>query len=135
MRWDNGDYMMSDDPALIDTDTVFRLLSNTYWASQRPKTVMEKSMRNSICFGLFYQGKQVGFARVVTDKAVFSHFCDFVISDDNRGKGLGKWMMECILNHPEIRDTMQELNTKDAYEFYERFGFKKEECMKKLPKK
>ncbi|WP_416148619.1 GNAT family N-acetyltransferase [Salipaludibacillus sp. HK11] len=129
MNWNKGNFMVSDDISLIDLDTVFYLLSNTYWAADRKKEIIEKSMKNSISFGLYDNQKQIGFARVVTDKAVFSWLLDVVINENYRRNGLGYWLMECILQHPEIKYTRFALATEDAHDFYKKFKFKERESM------
>ncbi len=129
MEWMNGDFIISDNKALINIDDVFNLLSKTYWASSRTKGTIEKSLSKSLCFGLYYKGKQIGFARVVTDGVIFSWICDVIIHKDYRGKGLGKWLMECVINHQEIKNTKQFLATKDAHTLYEKYGFKIIEAM------
>ncbi|WP_456278786.1 GNAT family N-acetyltransferase [Bacillus sp. AK128] len=78
---------------------------------------------------MYHNGKQVGFARIVTDKAVFSWILDVVVDDHYRGKGLGKWLMECIFDHPEIKFTAFALATSDAHDFYKKFDFKDNVCM------
>lgn len=129
MKWTKDDFIVSDDISLIDLDTVLQLLSTTYWASDRTKGTIEKSIKNSISFGIYHNDKQIGFARVVTDKAVFSWLLDVVIDENFRMNGLGQWLMKCILEHPEIKYTRFALATKDAHKFYEKYNFKENECM------
>ncbi|RKL64700.1 GNAT family N-acetyltransferase [Salipaludibacillus neizhouensis] len=129
MKWTKDDFMISDDILLMNLDTVLHMLSETYWAKDRTKETVEKSIKNSISFGMYNKDKQIGFARVVTDKAVFSWILDVVIDEDYRRNGLGQWFMECILGHPEIKYTRFALATKDAHEFYKKFNFKENDCM------
>jgi GNAT superfamily N-acetyltransferase len=129
LKWTKDDFMISDDTLLINLDTVLQMLSKTYWASDRTKETVEKSIENSISIGIYHKDKQIGFARVVTDKAVFSWLLDVVIDDCYRRNGLGQWLMECILEHPEIKYTRFSLATKDAHDFYKKFNFKENECM------
>jgi GNAT superfamily N-acetyltransferase len=131
MEWFNEDFMVSDNIELINLEGVTHLLSKTYWASNRTKETIEKSINNSLSFGLYHSGKQIGFARVVTDKAVFSWILDVVIDDNYRGNGLGQWLMNCIFEHPEIRYTAFALATSDAHDFYKKFDFKDNKCMTK----
>ncbi|TXC92873.1 GNAT family N-acetyltransferase [Metabacillus litoralis] len=131
MEWYKGDFMVSDNIELIDIDTVKRLLSTTYWAKNRTIETIEISIANSLTFGLFHIGKQIGFARVVTDKATFSWILDVVIDDKYRGNGLGKWLMECIFEHQEIKYTAFALATSDAHNFYKKFSFINNKCMTK----
>ncbi|MCT2537704.1 GNAT family N-acetyltransferase [Aquibacillus koreensis] len=130
MEWGKGEFVISDERMKIDVDAVHQLLSNTYWASKRSKEDVAKSMKHSIVFGLYEDSKQIGFARVITDKTVFSWLLDVVIDTSYRGKGLGKWLITCILEHPDIKQTRIGLATKDAHRFYEDFGFKISECMR-----
>ncbi|MBO0992880.1 GNAT family N-acetyltransferase [Bacillus sp. SD088] len=115
--------MISDDSNLIDLESVAQLLSSTYWASKRTKETIIKSIHNSMTFGLYEGDKQIGFARVISDKAVFSWILDVVIEENYRRNGIGQWLMECILNHPEIKHTKFALATLDANDFYKKFQF------------
>jgi GNAT superfamily N-acetyltransferase len=93
--------------------------------------LIENSIHNSVCFGLFRDGKQIGFARAVTDHATFTWICDVVIAPEHRGRGLGKWMVECVLAHPKLQTTTHVLRTKDAHGLYEQFGFKRTEYLRR----
>lgn len=97
----------------------------------RTKETIEKSVKNSLSFGLYDGDKQIGFARVVSDKAIFSWVLDVVIEESYRGKGLGQWLLDCILEHPEIKQTAFALATKDAHDFYKKFNFKDDNCMRR----
>jgi GNAT superfamily N-acetyltransferase len=131
MNWIRGDYILTDDREQIHLDAVCALLQPTYWADQRPRDVIEKSIRNSLCFGLFHSGAQVGFARAVTDYATFAWICDVIIAPEHRGSGLGKWVVECVIAHPELQDCTQLLRTRDAHTLYERFGFARSQCLRR----
>jgi len=134
MNVEKDEYLLSDDKDLIDIDAVYSMLSKSYWASDRAKETVKKSIENSLCFGVYLGGEQIGFTRVVTDEAVFSWVCDVIIRSDYRGKGLGKWMVGCVVEHEKIRNTAQLLATKDAHELYKKFGFQQKECMVKKNK-
>lgn len=123
MHWEFNSYELTDEAARLDLDAVAALLRDTYWAADRPRSVLERSVQNSLCFGLFHEGGQVGFGRVVTDFATVAYLCDVVIADGHRGKGVGKWMLNCILEHPQLKGCRIDLFTKDAQEFYRGFGF------------
>lgn len=129
MNWIKDRFLISDDHAKIDVETVYQLLSKTYWASDRTRETIERSINNSISFGLYDNGMQIGFARVITDKAVLSYLLDVVIDENYQGNGLGCWLMECILVHPDIKNTRFILGTKDAHDFYKKFQFKEKQCM------
>ena len=137
MRWHKDEFMISDERELVDTDAVYGLLKETYWAKNRSKETVKTTIKNSLCFSVFDKDRQVGFARLLTD-SVHSILLDVVIHKDYRGKGLGKWLVECITNHPEISDLIQILWTVDADGLYEKFGFSSPEkiiFMIKKPKK
>jgi len=124
MEWEQDNYLISDDDAILDIDTICDFLSRAYWADKRSRDVIEKSIKHSLNFGVYEGEKQIGFARVVTDRAVFAYLCDVVIHEDYRGHALGKWMMECILSHPELQGLKRWcLLTKDAHGLYKQFGF------------
>lgn len=118
------DFNITTDFDKIDIDSVHMLLSKTYWANTRPKDVLVKSLENSLCFSLFHNEKQIGLVRVITDGATFAYLCDVVVNEAYRGDGLGKWLIECVFNHPDLQNLRRWcLITKDAHEFYRKFGF------------
>ncbi|MEF3301691.1 GNAT family N-acetyltransferase [Paenibacillus sp. GYB003] len=127
--------IISDDKSLLDLDTIFEFLSKSYWANKRSKETIEKSIRNSICYGAYFQNKQVGFARVVTDGATMYWLCDVFIDETCRGKGIGKKLVETIVNSEPLRNLTGLLGTKDAHGLYEQFGFQsdREKMMRRLP--
>lgn len=125
----HGGFIVSSDPALIDPDATLTLLRSTFWAALVPREVMEKSIANSICFSVHDDTgpsrRQVGFARVVSDRATYAYLCDVVIADSHRGLGLSKRLMECVMAHPELQGLRRfQLVTRDAHGLYERYGFK-----------
>lgn len=123
MEWTHGEYTLTDDPARLDLDAVCALLRTTYWASDRPRAFVEEAIRHSLCVGLWHAGRQTGFARAVTDHATFTWICDVIIHPDHRARGLGKWMLQCLIDHPRLQTRTQLLATRDAHGFYERRGF------------
>ncbi|WP_208588885.1 GNAT family N-acetyltransferase [Gracilibacillus suaedae] len=123
MEWNKDSYTVSDNTNRMDTDAIYEMLQSSYWAANRPKEVIIQSMKNSICFGVFDGEKQVGFARVITDNFVFSWVCDVIIHSDYRGKGLGKWLFQCVMEHPDNQVKTLGLYTKDAHTLYQKFGY------------
>ncbi|EWH09559.1 acetyltransferase [Catenovulum agarivorans DS-2] len=123
MNYKNGNYRLSDDRTDIQFDQVVALLRLSYWAKERPVDTIKQSIDNSVCFGLFYQNVQVGFARVVTDFASVAYIADLIIHPDHRGAGIGKWMFEIIHCDARWRTKFQFLVTDDAHGLYEKFGF------------
>lgn len=117
--------MVSTDPSLLNIDVIHTYLFNeSYWAMNVPKEVVQKSIANSLCFGLYHKEEQVGFARLVTDKATFAYLADVFIRETYRGKGLSKWLIETIQSHPELQGLRRwMLGTRDAHGLYEQFGW------------
>ena len=109
------EFFVSTDPKLLDLDRVCVLLNGSYWAQHRTRATIERSIKNSLCFGVYKQNKQVGLARVITDKATFAYICDVFILHDHRGLGLSKWLMQTIVEHPELQGLRRwSLATADA---------------------
>lgn len=125
MERTKDDLLISDDQALLDIGLIHDYLSGqSYWAEHVPLEVVEKSITNSLCFGLYKSGKQVGFARLVTDKATFAYVADVFVLEAHRGQGLSKWLMEVIQSHPEVQGLRRwMLMTRDAQGLYEQFGW------------
>ncbi len=125
MEWRRDDYRVSDDPALLDRALVRDFIGATYWAPGIPAPVMAKAIDCSLCFGLYRAAQQIGFARVVTDRATFAYLCDVFVLEAHRGAGLGEWLVTCVLEHPDLQGLRRfALMTRDAHELYRRFGFK-----------
>ncbi|HEX8143433.1 MAG TPA: GNAT family N-acetyltransferase [Pyrinomonadaceae bacterium] len=124
-EWVRGEYSISTDKARLDLQAIHDYLSNTsYWAKGRSAETIERSIENSLAFGIYRGRELVGFARVITDYATFAWLADVFVLDEARGKGLGKWLVEVILSHPELQGLRRWLlATKDAHELYRRFGF------------
>ena len=126
MDWIRDGYTISDDPARVDVEAVHRYLSEeSYWARGVPRDVVERSVAGSIPFGLYAPGGSLaGFARVVTDRATYGYLADVFVLDAHRGRGLGVWLVEVVLGHPELQGLRRwVLFTEDAHGLYERFGF------------
>jgi GNAT superfamily N-acetyltransferase len=119
------DYTISTDPARLDLVAVHASLKESYWSPGVPPEVVAHAIRGSLCFGLYHRGRQVGFARVITDAATFAYLCDVYVLDEYRGQGLGKWLMEVVTAHPALQELRRFLLvTRDAHGLYERFGFR-----------
>jgi GNAT superfamily N-acetyltransferase len=101
-------------------------LSKSYWANQRGRDIIELSIKNSLCYGIYRNGEQIGFARAVTDMATMYWLADVFIDGAHRGRGLGKMMVKCIVESDELRGLLGILRTKDAHGLYERYGFVKD---------
>jgi N-acetylglutamate synthase-like GNAT family acetyltransferase len=120
-----GEFVLTTDPARIDIDVVHRFLSEeSYWAKGIPREVVERAIRHSLCFSVLHQGTLVGFARVTTDRATVAYIGDVFIVPAYRCKGLSKWLMECIVTHPDLQGLRRwMLATADAHGLYAQFGF------------
>jgi GNAT superfamily N-acetyltransferase len=120
-----GEYSVSTDPQRLELAVVHGFLSNSYWSQGLPLDVLKRAIAGSLCFGLYQGNAQVGFARVITDKATFAYLCDVFVLDSHRGKGLGRWIMEAVSSHPELQGLRRfVLVTRDAHGLYEKFGFR-----------
>ena len=119
------DYFISTDPSLLKVDVIYKYLSEeSYWAKNIPRDVVEKSISNSLCFGIYHHNSQIGFARLVTDKATLAYLADVFIIAEYREKGLSKWLMQVIHAHPELQGLRRwVLGTRDAHGLYEQFGW------------
>lgn len=120
-----GDYRVTTDVGQLDLDTVERFLHKSYWAADRPRTTIARSVRHSLSFVLLCGDTQVGFARVVTDYSDFAWLCDVYVDDAHRGRELGKFLVETVLQHPELQGLRRWiLATRDAHGLYAQFGFR-----------
>jgi GNAT superfamily N-acetyltransferase len=120
-----GDFLISTDPARLDLPLIHDFVANrSYWALGRPLDVARRSLENSLCFGLYEWGRQVGLVRVVTDRATFAWLCDVFVLEDYRGRGLAKWLMWCVMSHPALQGLRRVLlGTRDAHGLYAQYGF------------
>jgi GNAT superfamily N-acetyltransferase len=123
--WERGDYLISTDRSRLNVELIHHFLSETtYWAPGRTRDVVQRSIDNSLPFGIYKENDLVGFARIVTDYATFAWVADVFVLPEHRGQGLSKWLMEVILSHPELQGFRRwVLATKDAHSLYARFGF------------
>jgi len=135
-----GEFLISTDPRRLDLDAIQQFLANSYWAKGIPREVVARSIEHSLCFGIYDEGRaqlpppasvarcgapQVGFARVISDFATFAYLGDVFVLDRYRGRGLGTWMMESIVDHPRLEGLRRWiLVTRDAHGLYSKFGFR-----------
>lgn len=136
-EYQREDFTVSTDPALLDLAWVHNYLTNeAYWARGRTFPVFIKSVQNSLCFGVYHHSKQVGFGRVISDYATFAYLADVFIDEAYRGRGLGKWLVECVLSDPELQGLRRwMLVTSDAHGLYQRYGFSPLKYPEKLMEK
>ena len=124
MQWTEGAYTITTDSQKIDVAAVHNFLKTSYWAENIPYDVVQKSIAGSLCFGVFYNQQQVGFACVITDSATFAYLADVFILEDFRGRGISRWLLETILAHPQLQGLRRFLlATRDAHGLYKKFGF------------
>jgi GNAT superfamily N-acetyltransferase len=119
-----GKFVISTDEERFDLDMVHGFLTESYWAERISREVVARSIQNSLCFGVFCDGRQIGFARVISDYATFAYIGDVFVLESYRGHGLGKWLMECVIGHPWLQGLRRwTLLTRDAHGLYGQFGF------------
>jgi GNAT superfamily N-acetyltransferase len=117
-------FSISTDKSKLDITVIHHFLSRSYWSENIPVETIQKAIDGSMCFGVYDKGSQVGFARIVTDKATFAYLADVFILEEYRGQGLSKWLMEFILAHPDLQGLRRILlATRDAHGLYKQFGF------------
>ncbi|WP_093231003.1 GNAT family N-acetyltransferase [Thermoflavimicrobium dichotomicum] len=135
-----GDYLISTDRSLLDLDVIHRYLSQeSYWAKGIARDQVARMIEHSsLVFGLYYQNRQIGFARVMTDTVRFAYLADVFVLPEFQGKGLGKWLVEFIVSLPEVQVKKFLLATRDAHSLYAKYGFEPlnqpEKFMRKLGK-
>jgi ribosomal protein S18 acetylase RimI-like enzyme len=119
-----GEFTISTDPAAVDRDAVHAFLSTSYWAEGMPRETLERAIAGSIPFSVFHDDEQVGFARVITDRATFAYLSDVYILEAYRGRGLAVFLMDTIIAHPDLQGLRRfSLTTRDASGLYRRYGF------------
>lgn len=122
-RWTRGSLEVSCEASRADLELITNELSSSYWAKGITRDVVERSLAGSLCFVLLDGGRQIGFARVVTDRATFAYLADVFVLAAHRGRGLGLWLVECVVNHPELQGLRRwMLGTRDAHGLYEKLG-------------
>jgi GNAT superfamily N-acetyltransferase len=119
-----GRYHVSADSALLDVDAIHAALTRQHWCLGIPKEIVRRAVDNSLCFGVYERNRQIGFARVITDRATFAYLCDVYILEEFRGHGLAKRLMDCVMAHPDLQGLRRfALVTRDAHGLYARYGF------------
>ncbi|MFL6057368.1 MAG: GNAT family N-acetyltransferase [Rubrobacteraceae bacterium] len=122
--WRRDGYLISTDASMVDLEAIHSYLSRSYWAAGVPEDVVRRSIENSLCFGVYRGEEQAGFARVVTDRATFAYLADVFVLEEHRGRGIGKWLVEVILSHPDLQGLRRwMLATRDAHDLYRRYAF------------
>jgi len=117
-------FTISTDPQKLDLAAITEMLARAYWALGRPAERTERGVANSLVFGLYAGEKQIGLARVISDYAVFAYLCDVFIHEDYRAHGLGKWLIETVMSHPDLQGLRRwTLATRDAHGLYRQFGW------------
>ena len=123
-EYPKGEFFISSDRAKLDLNFVHGFLTESYWAKGIPREVVVRSIQNSLCFGLYCGTEEIGFARVITDYATYAYLADVFVIERYRGRGLAKWLMECIVAHPQLQGLRRwTLATRDAHGLYAHFGF------------
>ncbi|MBX7041363.1 MAG: GNAT family N-acetyltransferase [Ignavibacteria bacterium] len=125
VKAEKGEYLLSTDKSMLDLKMIHEFLSTeSHWAKNIPYERVKKSIENSLCFGLYHNGVQIGFARVISDYSTIAYLGDLFILKDHRGKGLSRWMLEVIMNHPDLTGLRRWiLVTKDAHDVYQQYGW------------
>jgi N-acetylglutamate synthase-like GNAT family acetyltransferase len=117
-------FLVSTERARLDLDSVLAMLRDTHWGGDLTSAILRRAVDNSLCFGLYQGPTQLGFARIVTDLTTYGYLTDVVIAQPHRGQGLGEWLVECVLAHPDLQRLRRlALLTRDSPDLYARFGF------------
>jgi len=124
MKWQKGEYFITDDKNSIDLLATKELLNSTHWAKKRDMDTIKKTIENSLCFSLFHNNRQIGFGRVISDFTTYAMFFDIIIEESWRAKGLGSWLFETMTNHHLIKGLKQVLWTSFAEGLYRKHGFR-----------
>lgn len=122
--WQRDGYTVTTRQDRMDVDAIQAYLAQSYWATGIDRATVEQAMRHSLCFGLFHYDRQIGYARLVTDTVRFAYLMDVYVLEPYQGQGLGQWLIQCVLDHPQINGLRRVLlTTLDAQEFYRKLGF------------
>ncbi len=124
MLWTKGEFIVTDRQEEMDLYMIHGFLAGSYWAKGIDRATVERSIANSLCLGVFHRGSQIGFGRAITDRATFAYLADVFVLEEYRGRGIGKWLVDCFLEHDELQGLRRWLlATRDAHELYRRKGF------------
>ena len=119
-----GELLISTAAQLLDLDAIYDMLSRAYWAKGRSRELIARYLRHSLVFGVYAGARQIGLARIISDYTTFAWLCDVFIHEDYRGIGLGKWLVESVLAHPDLQGLRRfVLTTRDSDGLYAQFGF------------
>lgn len=136
-EYKNKDYLISTDKRKLQPKIIHNFLTNCYWSKGSSYSVVQAKIKYSFCYGVYHNKKQIGFCRVVSDFIIFAYLADVFIIEEYRGKGLSKWLMQCLMQHPDLGNVKcWMLKTGDAHGLYQKYGFKlaakPEEIMEKI---
>ena len=124
MEWSKENFVVTCDPAKFDQAVISEFLGSSYWSKGIPAATVEKSLNGSLCFALLDGKRQIGLARVISDYATIAYLGDVFVLPEYRGRGLSKWLMECVVSHPDLQGLRRWiLATSDAHGLYQKFGF------------
>ena len=123
-QYERPPYTISTDPERLEVAAIQRYLATSYWAEDIPIEVVRRSIQGSLCFGLYGPGGQVGLVRVITDRATFAYLCDVYVLEEHQGKGLGRWLLDCVMASPQLQGLRRwMLVTRNAHGLYRPAGF------------
>lgn len=117
-------FLISTDPNRLDIDSMHAFLTRSWWAEGVGRETVARAVTNSLCFGIYDGAKQIGFGRVISDFATYAYICDDYVLEDYRGKGIGSWLMQCILGHPDLQGLRRWTLIAQEPRLYAKFGFK-----------
>ncbi|MFN0163773.1 MAG: GNAT family N-acetyltransferase [Burkholderiales bacterium] len=124
MEWTKGEFIVTCDPKRQDLDVIHGFLTQSYWAKGIPRETVARSLEGALGFALLHHGKQIGFVRVISDLATFAYVADVFVLPEYRGQGWSKWLMECVVSHPDLQGLRRWLlATADAHGLYAKYGF------------
>lgn len=133
METTTRDIVVTTDPSRLDLDVIHGFLATAYWSPGIPRDVVARAVRHSLCFGAFDGERQVGFARVISDRATYAYICDVFVLESHRGRGIGKRLMAAIMGHPELQGLRRwTLFTRDAHGLYRQYGFRESRFPERL---